>query len=143
MKALPDMLNCPICTEVAPEFVMDTLRDTGTPTLTSPKSIVEGLTDSTDELWFADENAPEFEPQPARPAVIAIAANPSAMAQPFFDPLKRPFVWLTAGRAVTTLSSITENEILQNLSIDITCSKVPDNPVTDAESSLILPQENR
>jgi hypothetical protein len=119
VNALSDMLNCPIFTAVAPVFVIDTLRDTGAPTLTSPKSIVEGLTDRTEVLWLVDEKAPELEPQPARPAVIAIAANPRATANLDLDLLKRPCTWLTSVGAVTTLMA--ENEILQNLFIDITC----------------------
>jgi hypothetical protein len=118
VNAVSEMLNCPIFTAVAPIFVTDTLRDTGAPTLTSPKSIVEGLTDRTDVLWLADEKAPELAPQPARPAVIVIAANPKATAKLDLDLLKRPCTWSTSVRAFTTLMA--ENEILQNLSIDIT-----------------------
>jgi hypothetical protein len=119
VNALSDILNCPIFTEVVPVFVIDTLRDTGTPTLTSPKSSVEGFTDRTDVLWLVDEKAPELEPHPARPAVIVIVANPRATARVDLDLLKRRCTGLTSGRADTTL--MLEIEILQNLSIDITC----------------------
>ncbi len=96
----PDTLNCPICTEVVPEFVIDTLRETGAPTLTSPKSIDEGLNDSWAEL--DGENAAEFDPQPARPAITETAAT--AIAQQILFPLRWPLVCLTFGRAAMTLS---------------------------------------
>lgn len=46
VNALLDMLNCAIWMVEVPGFVIDTVRNTGVPIVTSPKSIVEGLTES-------------------------------------------------------------------------------------------------
>lgn len=54
MKALIDVVSCAIWTEDVLWFVMDTVWDTGVPTLTSPKSIAVGFTESA--LVFGDEN---------------------------------------------------------------------------------------
>ena len=46
VNALLDMLNCAIWMGDAPGFVIDTVRNTGVPIVTSPKSIVDGLSES-------------------------------------------------------------------------------------------------
>ena len=65
-----------------PGFVIDTVRETGVPMVTAPKSIVEGFTESSAEGELAEANGWEFEPQPEKPRQNAIANIPSAIAQP-------------------------------------------------------------
>ena len=82
VNAPPEMLNCSISKDVEPRFEIDTFRDTGVPTLTSPKSIDEGFMDSFGATWLDVEKAPEFAPQPASATAQAMAAIASAMDQP-------------------------------------------------------------
>jgi hypothetical protein len=42
-NALLEVLNCAICTEDVPGFVIDKVRDTGVPKFTLPKSMEDGL----------------------------------------------------------------------------------------------------
>ena len=46
VNALLDMLNCAIWMEDVPGFEIETVRNTGVPIVTSPKSIVDGLSES-------------------------------------------------------------------------------------------------
>ncbi len=75
-----DVLKSAICTEDVPEFVIDTLRNTGVPTFTSPKSIVDGFTTSVGVLM--EENGLLSAPQPERPRLNAIDAAARAMTEP-------------------------------------------------------------
>jgi len=123
VKAPPEMLNSPISTELAPEFVIDTLRDAGVPTLTSPKSIAAGLIESLGAIWLADEKALEFDPQPASPVVIAMAAVASAMDQTVPRRLKLSFECVSSCQVITTLFLKEEGNIFRDSCIDITCGQ--------------------
>jgi hypothetical protein len=86
VKALFEVLNWAICMADVPGFVMDMVRDAGVPIVTSPKSIAEGFTESSASVELVEENGCEFEPQPERPRLSAMAASPSAMAQAALRP---------------------------------------------------------
>lgn len=78
MKALLELVNCDIWTSDVPGLVIDTVRNTGVPIVTSPKSTVSGAICSAVEL--ADANGLEFEPQPERARLSAAVATLKAMA---------------------------------------------------------------
>jgi hypothetical protein len=75
-----DVLKSAICTAFVPEFEIDTVRYTGVPTFTSPKSIVDGFSTRTGVL--IEENGFVSEPQPESPRVSPIAATARVTMNP-------------------------------------------------------------
>jgi hypothetical protein len=80
VKLALEEFNSAICMAAVPSFVIATVRYTGVPTLTSPKSIVDGLTTRAGVLELVEENGLLAAPQPARPRLIPRAANPKGIA---------------------------------------------------------------
>jgi len=84
-----EVFKSAICIADVPEFVITTLRYTGVPTFTSPKSTVDGLTTSADEL--VEENGLVSEPQPESPKLSPVATNPT-ITNPATDLLELRFL---------------------------------------------------
>jgi hypothetical protein len=121
VKALFELLSAAISIEDALVFPIDTVRITGVPTVTSPKSIVPGLICSVISLEPGELNALEFEPQPVITMVIEskatlVARNPRASF-----PRNRVFEWARCDRLVEINPIIPEPKRLRYLDIDITC----------------------
>ena len=112
------VLSCAISIEDEPELMMDTSLNTGVPTLTSPKSIADGLTTKAGVLVV--EKGLAFAPQPESPKLSAIAAIPSA--RPPANRLLMTFLLETSGRTAVVLVFDAKNGILRNLYISITCA---------------------
>src|SRR5580692_4081700 len=126
VKALVEVLTCATCTADVPWFVIDRVRETGVPTFTSPKSIVDGLTTSAGVLALevVDEKALESEPQPERPMLSAIAVDPSTRTQTAdIRPSNLCCFGVTFSRPRVIFPLIPKNKILRNSHIDITCAK--------------------
>jgi hypothetical protein len=68
---------------------------------------------------LVDDNA-EFPPQPESPRMSAVAATPSALAQPAIRPLEPCFLWGTFGRTGVIFPSAVKEKIVRNLNIGIT-----------------------
>ena len=122
-NALLEMLNWPTSTGDVPSFRIDTPRDTGVPTLTSPKSIVDGLTTKkVDVFELVDENGWELDPQPVTPMLSTMAAIPNAAARLAIRLFALFFVCGTSVRHAVEVSSTSYCEKVRNLNIDITCA---------------------
>jgi hypothetical protein len=70
VKAVVELLNCPISSVEVPGLVIVTFCDAALPTFTSPKSTADGLRSIAPALDPADE-ALGFPPQPESPRLIA------------------------------------------------------------------------
>ena len=125
-----ELLNCATCTEIVLGFSMVTVRNTGVPTVTSPKSIVAGLICSPTAAELVEENGLEFEPQPKRARLSAMVATPNAILLPAIFPRNLLCVWVAFARLADLSSVIAKNKELRNSHIDITCAK--ENQSADA-----------
>lgn len=123
VKALLELLNCATCTEDVFGFSIVTVRNTGVPMVTSPKSIVAGLICSPTAAELVEENGWEFEPQPDRATLSTMVATHRAIALSAILPLDLLFVWAPFDRPVDISSLIAKNKELLNSHIDITCAK--------------------
>ena len=113
-KAMLELLNCATCTEEVLGFSIVTVRNTGVPTVTSPKSIVAGLICSPTAAELVEENGWEFEPQPDRATLSAMLATLRAIALPAILPRNLPFVWVPFARLAVISSVIAKNKELRN-----------------------------
>ncbi len=129
VKAVFELLNCAIWTADALEFVTETVRIAGVPTVTSPKSIAVGLICSETTVELVDENGLEFEPQPEKARLSAMVAKNKATALPEILPRNPLSVWVTRDRFVVKCSLNAKSKILRNSHIDITCAKKVSQPV--------------
>ncbi len=92
VKASLELLNCAICTEEVSRFSIVTVRNTGVPTVTSPKSMVAGLICRPAAAELVEENGLEFEPQPDRATQSAMVATPKTV--PAIFPRNLLIVWV-------------------------------------------------
>jgi hypothetical protein len=122
VKVALDVLNSDICTAEAPLLVMATLRYTGVPTFTSPKSTVEGLTTSAGVSELVEEKGLVSDPHPVRPRLIPIAATERAITAPVARLFELFFLLDTSGTTGLTFSLTAKDKILRNANIGITCA---------------------
>lgn len=111
VKLLLDVLNCAISSGEAPGFIMETLRNTGCPTFTSPKSTVAGFTTSA---GVDDENGLLSAPQPESENINIRLAAPSVIADPVFLTSNFGFVSKSWSRPVVLFDPMERNNKLRN-----------------------------
>jgi hypothetical protein len=103
VKVVVDVVKSAICTADVPEFVIETLRYTGVPTLTSPKSTIVGFSTSAGVL--DEENGLASAPHPDSPRLSPMVAIARAMTEPAMHLLEFLSLTETSGRIALIFSS--------------------------------------